>query len=98
MNIGGAIESVRKQKKIKQNELAEKAFITQSYLSLLENNKKDPNVSTLKNIADALNTPLPVLLFLSLDENDIPETKVGIYKQVEPLLKNLIENLFIHEQ
>lgn len=95
MNIGGAIESVRKKKNIKQNELAKKVSITQSYLSLLENNKKDPTVSTLKEIAAALDTPLPVLFFLALDEKDIPEHKVDIYKQTEPLLKSLIETLFI---
>ena len=95
MNIGGAIESVRKKKNIRQNELAEKASITQSYLSLLENNKKDPTVSTLREIATALDTPLPILFFLALDEKDIPEHKVDIYKQTEPLLKSLIETLFI---
>lgn len=57
------IKALRKQKKMSQMELAEKACITQAYLSGLENGKrKNPSLKTLENIAKALEVPVHVLL------------------------------------
>jgi transcriptional regulator with XRE-family HTH domain len=73
MNLGNAIQSVRKHKGIKQGDMVERTKLTQGYLSQIENNKKDPNLSSLKKISDALEVPLPVIFFLALDNEDIPE-------------------------
>ena len=95
MNIGATIENLRKKKNIKQNELAKLSNITPSYLSLIESNKKDPNLSTLRSISTALNTPLPIIFFLSLTEDDIPENKKDSYKLLSPLVKSVISDVFI---
>lgn len=95
MNIGGAIEGLRKKKEIRQNELADKAQITQSYLSLIESNKKEPNLKTLKAIADALEVPLPIIFFLSITDEDIPKEKQDSYKLLSPLINNVIKDIFI---
>ena len=73
MNLGLTIKNVRKQKGFKQNKFAELCNITQSYLSQIENNAKDPNLSILKIISEKLETPLPVLFFLSMENSDVPE-------------------------
>ncbi|RFS23928.1 XRE family transcriptional regulator [Chitinophaga silvatica] len=95
MNIGGAIEGLRKKKNIKQNVLAEKAEITQSYLSLIESNKKEPNLKTLKAIADGLEVPLPIIFFLSITPDDIPVEKQESYKLLSPLVNSVIKDIFI---
>jgi len=95
MNIGGAIEGLRKKKEIRQNELAEKAKITQSYLSLIESNKKEPNLKTLRAIAEALEVPLPIIFFLSITEDDIPRGKKESYKLLSPLVNSVIQDVFI---
>jgi transcriptional regulator with XRE-family HTH domain len=98
MNLGTSISELRKARNIKQNELAGLCNITQAYLSLIENNKKEPNLSILKEIASKLNVPLPVIFFLSIDKSDIPTGKEEIYEAITPTLKKLIENVFSYEE
>jgi len=90
MNIGSAIESVRKIKNISQKDLAERAEITQSYLSLIESDKKIPNVKTLNAISAVLDLPTPFLLLFSISENDVPNNKQESFKLVFPLIKSLL--------
>lgn len=97
MNIGQVIKDFRKQKGIKQGEFAELCHVSQTYLSLIENNQKEPNLSLLKTIAEQLEIPLPILFFLSLDENDVPEQKKDIFKILEPSLKGLIAQIYIDD-
>lgn len=94
MNLGSAVEQLRRKKGIKQNQLAAKAEITQSYLSLIESNKKEPNIKTLKLIAEALDVPVPILFIYSLNEDDIPQSKQQAYTVIQPILHGLIETYF----
>lgn len=57
-SIGLQIKMNRKFKKISQFELAEKVGISQTYLSQLENNFKNPGLSLLVKIATELNVTL----------------------------------------
>ena len=57
-SIGLQIKINRKFKKISQFELAEKVGISQTYLSQLENNFKNPGLSLLVKIATELNVTL----------------------------------------
>lgn len=94
MNLGTTITKLRKERKITQGDLAEKCKITQAYLSMIENNKKEPNLSTLKELACALNVPLPVIFFLSIDKDDVPLDKQGMYDLVKPSVEGMIEKIF----
>ena len=94
MNLGSTIKELRKQKKIPQEILANKSGITQAYLSLIENDKKEPNLSTLKEISKALDTPLPLIFFLSLSEDDVSESKKTIFTQLNPSIKELVSNYY----
>jgi XRE family transcriptional regulator, regulator of sulfur utilization len=95
MNIGDTIRQLRKQKGLKQNELASLCKISQTYLSLIENNSKEPNISTLKKISDMLSIPISVLFFLSLDKKDVNSNKMEIYDKFYPTIKNLIHEIFL---
>lgn len=91
MNIGKSIKLIRIQKDLKQIELAEKANISVSYLSLLEQGKRDPNLSTLRNIANALNIPLSIIVFLASDNNnEIPEINQEIREKLSYIAQKLI--------
>ncbi|WP_299496595.1 helix-turn-helix transcriptional regulator [Mucilaginibacter sp.] len=94
MDLGAAIKSIRKQKGIKQNTFAELCDITQAYLSQIENNLKEPNLSTLKKIAEKLSIPLPILFFLSMDETDIPSDKKDAYSLIAPSVQSLLNQFF----
>ncbi len=94
MNLGNAIKNIRKQRGHTQQEFASACRITQTYLSQIENNLKDPNLSVLKTIAEKLSVPLPILFFQSITENDVAPGKRAMFKQIDPLVKNLIDELF----
>ena len=98
MKIGSIIKAERKKRGLSQNQLAARCSITVTYLSLIENDKKEPTVSLLRTIAENLNLPLPILIFMSLDDEDIPESKKEFFNIVKPsidaVLQNLIEDAY----
>jgi transcriptional regulator with XRE-family HTH domain len=71
MNVGQAIKLCRTQRGISQTDLAQQAECSVSYLSMLENNKRDPTLSTLENIADALGIPVSIIFFLAAEASDL---------------------------
>lgn len=93
MNIGSGIKDLRKKNGYTQKEFAKLCELSQTYLSQIENNLKEPSISTLKAITQKLNIPLPLFIFLSLDENDISEDKKGVYELIAPSLRSLISKL-----
>lgn len=94
MDLGTTIKSLRSQKGLKQNQLAEKCDITAAYLSQIENNLKEPNISTLKVIAGELDVPLPIIFFLSLDSSDIAPKKRKAFDLLAPSIKSMIGEFF----
>ena len=94
MDLGTIIKNTRKQQRQTQNEFAESCGISQTYLSQIENNAKEPNLSTLKEISKNLEIPLPILFFLSLNAEDIPEEKRKAFEIVNPSVKSLINEFF----
>lgn len=96
MNLGNTIKKIRSKRGIRQNELAERCQLSQTYLSLIENNQKEPNISTLKQICLCLDVPLPVVFFMSLDEHDVQINKKEAFKLVAPAINNFIAEFFIN--
>jgi transcriptional regulator with XRE-family HTH domain len=94
MDLGSAIKNIRRQKQQTQGEFAAKCGITQAYLSRIENNQKEPNLSILRTISEQLEIPLPILFFLSMNENDVPEKKRAAFKLVSPSVKSLVNEFF----
>ncbi|MEM8506698.1 MAG: helix-turn-helix transcriptional regulator [Bacteroidota bacterium] len=97
MQIGNTIKELRQKKGFKQVEFAESCGLSQSYLSLIEKGKKEPTLSILKRIASILGVPMPVLVFFSLDKDDIDDSKKEAYQLLEPSIKGLISDVFISE-
>lgn len=62
MTLGENIKFYRKQKKLTQNELANIASMSRSYLADIERDRYNPSVETLKTIADALHIKLSLLM------------------------------------
>ncbi len=95
MNLGNTINNIRKHKGLKQADLAAQSGLTQAYVSQIEKNKKEPNMSALKKICEVLGIPMPVLFFLSIDSEDIPEAKQDAFNMLSPSIKSFIEEFFI---
>jgi XRE family transcriptional regulator, regulator of sulfur utilization len=94
MKLGTTIKELRVNAGMKQFELAEKCNISTTYMSQIESNAKEPNMSTLKEISDNLNIPLPILFYLSLDENDVKSNKRDAFKIIDQPVKSLIKEFF----
>jgi repressor LexA len=62
MNLGLRIKKFRLALGLTQNELAQKAKISRSYLADVENGRYNPSLNTLENIAEALNVPTDKLI------------------------------------
>lgn len=97
MNIGQTIKRIRKQKGIKQYIFAKQSNITPAYLSQIENNLKEPNLSTLNKISESLGVPLSILFFLSLDSKDVKSEKRAAFEIIAPSIKALVSEFFIEE-
>ncbi|ETS33410.1 transcriptional regulator [Photorhabdus temperata] len=78
MNIGKAIKLCRTRRGISQTDLAQKAECSVSYLSMLENNKRDPTLSTLNSIATALNIPVSIIFFIAAEAGDLNGIDKGL--------------------
>lgn len=94
MDLGNTIKNIRKQKGQTQTEFASACGITQTYLSQIENNQREPNLSTLKLISNELNVPLPILFFLSLNEDDVQQNKRKAFEIISPSVKSLVNEFF----
>jgi len=94
MDLGMKIKQIRKQKGLTQSSFASLCNITQTYLSQIENNQKEPNMSTLKRISEVLEIPLPILFFLSMDEEDVSPEKRDAFKLVNPSVNSLVNEFF----
>lgn len=73
VSLGRTIKLLRVSFGLKQKDLAQKLEVSTNYLSLVENDKREPSVSFLRDLASTLNVPLG-FLFLDL-EDDISKLK-----------------------
>ena len=78
MDIGKSILLCRTRRNMSQAKLAKRTGCSVSYLSLLENGRRDPPLSTIEKIANALQIPPNILIFLAADSNEL----VGIDKEL----------------
>lgn len=62
MDLGARIRALRTEKKLSQKQLAEKAGISNTYLSDIEIGRTNPSLKTLLKIAEALSVEAAQLL------------------------------------
>lgn len=73
MNVGRAIKLCRNMRELSQQELADKAGLALSYISLIENNKREPTISTINRIAAAVDVQIGCFFYLILDKSELDE-------------------------
>ena len=87
MNLGNRIANLRKKKKMTQQALASKLFVTDKTISSWEANRTEPNLELLVKISEELDCSTSYLIYGNLNKNDI-ETEIKI-----KLTKSEYENL-----
>ena len=72
MDIGGRLKAVREARGMSQRDLAGRAGLTNSAISLIEQNKSSPSVASLKRLLDAI--PMTMSEFFSeVEETGVPK-------------------------
>lgn len=97
MKLGKAIRAVRRRRNLQQQEVADTVGITPGYLSQIESDKREPNLSTLKSISEALNVPLPFLFWIALEVEDIPSQKQDLFVNILPIMNTLLDTLIFDD-
>jgi transcriptional regulator with XRE-family HTH domain len=69
-DVGARLRQLRQARDLSQRELAKRAGVTNSTISLIEQNSVSPSVSSLKKILDAL--PVSISAFFAGDEYSQP--------------------------
>jgi transcriptional regulator with XRE-family HTH domain len=93
MQVGEALKRLREVKNIPQKDLAEKANISQTQLSLIEAGKSLGSIKTLTKLCDCLETPLAIMLWMALETKDIQENKQGAFNMMKPSVDALLATL-----
>lgn len=83
MDIGSRIKEIRLSKGMQSNELADKAGISNVYLSYIEHGNKTPALETLRKICDSLGVTLTD--FFAVEDNTLP----GEYRKLLENAKTL---------
>lgn len=65
--VGKAIRTLRARKGVSQKELAERAEITPSFLSLVEGDRRDASIKVIERIAAALEVSPEVLIWEAVE-------------------------------
>jgi transcriptional regulator with XRE-family HTH domain len=68
LDIGIRLQAVRKSKNLSQRELAKRVGVTNSTISLIEQNKVSPSISSLKKVLDGI--PISLADFFTLELGD----------------------------
>lgn len=90
MNIGRALKLCRAAKDLSLETVAERAGISVSHLSRIENQKRDPTVPLVGRIAAALGVPTPVVVYLAADRSELSGLDERAEKQFADLALELI--------
>jgi len=76
---------------MRQLELANNAGISMSYLSLIEQGKRDPNFSVLESVARGLGVPLSILVFLGADNSEIKSISPELFEKLSAIALELVK-------
>jgi transcriptional regulator with XRE-family HTH domain len=71
MNYGRSIRLARAARNISQKELAGRASLDPSHISLIESDQREPSVAALTRIAEALSVPQSLLTLLACDSENL---------------------------
>ena len=95
MEIGDLIKNFRQQQNISVNKLADLAGISQSYLRDIELNNKNPTVTTLSLICDALKLSLADFFNAYCGQSSSVNALIEEIYRLNPEQRKLLE-AFLH--
>lgn len=93
MKYGRALRIARAMAGLEQRELAKRAGLDASHISLIERDRRNPSVATLEKIAKALRIPFPLLTLLATESRDLKTVDESeIHRLAEFLARMLLSD------
>lgn len=74
VDVGARLKSIRQLRKISQRELAKRAGVTNSTISMIEKNSVSPSISSLKKVLNGI--PISLVEFFSEDHEDKQDQQI----------------------
>lgn len=93
MKIGKGLKTLLKEKSISQKELAKRIDISETSISLIIQDRTQPRKETIELISNELNIKPELLFILSIEQDDIPESKRNHYEILWPTIKSSLLTL-----
>lgn len=93
MDIGKAIQKIRKAQSLSQGELAKRCGLSQTSLSLIEKGQSRPSQRNLQTICQILSIPETIIYLYALEEKDVPEKKKELFKYLFPEIERMITKI-----
>jgi transcriptional regulator with XRE-family HTH domain len=90
MNYSKAIRVARSLADLSQRQLADRAEIDRSYLSLIESGKRQPTIETIEKIAQALKMPFHLLSLLGSEADDVQNANPAQIESLSLALTKLL--------
>jgi len=91
INFGGVIKKYREERKLKQTDLAKSIGITSTYISAIENNRKEPSISLLTSISKELDIPAEIFFWDAIQISDKIASKD---RKIIILAKKIVKEYF----
>ncbi len=82
MDYSRALRTCRAIRGWQQEEVAERAGLSASYVSLIEAGKREPSPTAVRKLARGLNVPEPLLTLLASDLSGLPRTEAKTFDQL----------------
>ena len=90
MSIGRTIQLVRTARQMTQKDLSGRVGCSAGYLSMIENDKKNPSLKTLEQIAVGLDVPVSFLLDMGSEHKNVQSPEVrDTLSRIHDLLHSL---------
>ncbi len=94
VNFGAIIKKYREQSEFTQKDLAIDLEITPTYLSAIENSRKEPSLALIKKICEVLKLPEEVLFWESVQIKDgLSKEDRKVIEFAKIIVKNYYESL-----
>ncbi|WP_294285489.1 helix-turn-helix transcriptional regulator [uncultured Chryseobacterium sp.] len=94
MTIGEVIKLLLKKKNITQLQLAEKIGKSTTAVSQIVKGQYYPSIDTLEKISKVIDVPVPVMQFLTISDNDVPDDKKQLYNLLAPSMNKFLKEIF----
>ena len=94
MTLGEVIKILLKRKGLSQVQLAAQIGKSKTSVSQIINGIYSPSQETLESISKVVEVPVPVIHFMSLSADDIPEDKKQLYQMMSPMMDKYLSELF----